>query len=204
MKLNVLKELPRSFQASVLLAGWPGMGSVGIGAIDYIRRKLDAVAFAEIDMQSHFTPEAMIVEDGLATFPDPPAHVFYAVEEHDLIIFQSEAQIGGVPGDELLDKILDVGQRVGIDTVLTGAAYLTQSSHKEEAQVLGVANNTEFRDLLASHGVEILKEGMGTRCGLSPRFYAMDNEAKPGRMLALYGYRTLKSIPSHHTSGCIG
>lgn len=160
MKLNVLKELPRSFQASVLIAGWPGMGSVGIGAIDYIRRKLDAVAFAEIDMQTHFPPEAMIVEDGIATFPDSPAHVFYAVEEHDLIIFQSEAQIGGAPGDELLEKILDVGQRVGIDTVLTGAAYLTQSSHKEGAQVLGVANNTEFRDLLASHDVEILKEGM--------------------------------------------
>ena len=101
MKLNVLNELPRSFQASVLLAGWPGMGSVGIGAIDYIRRKLDAVAFAEIDMQSHFTPEAMIVEDGIADFPDPPVHVFYVVEEHDLIIFQSEAQIGGPPGDEL-------------------------------------------------------------------------------------------------------
>ena len=160
MKLNVLKELPRSFQASVLLAGWPGMGSVGIGAIDYIRRKLDAVAFAEIDMQSHFTPEAMIVEDGIAAFPDPPAHLFYVVEEHDLIIFQSEAQIGGVPGDELLEKVLDVGQRIGIDTVLTGAAYLTQASHKEDAQVLGVANNTEFRDLLASHGIEILKEGM--------------------------------------------
>ena len=160
MKLNVLKELPRSFQASVMLAGWPGMGSVGIGAIDYIRRKLDAVAFAEIDMQSHFTPEAMIVEDGIAAFPDPPAHIFYVVEEHDLIIFQSEAQIGGVPGDELLEKVLDVGQQVGIDTVLTGAAYLTQASHKEDAQVLGVANNTEFRDLLASHGIEILKEGM--------------------------------------------
>lgn len=160
MKLNVLKELPRSFQASVMLAGWPGMGSVGIGAIDYIRRKLDAVAFAEIDMQSHFTPEAMIVEDGIAAFPDPPAHIFYVVEEHDLIIFQSEAQIGGVPGDELLEKVLDVGQQVGIDTVLTGAAYLTQASHKEDAQVLGVANNTESRDLLASHGIEILKEGM--------------------------------------------
>ena len=160
MKLNVLKELPRSFQASVMLAGWPGMGSVGIGAIDYIRRKLDAVAFAEIDMQSHFTPEAMIVEDGIAAFPDPPAHIFYVVEEHDLLIFQSEAQIGGVPGDELLEKVLNVGQQVGIDTVLTGAAYLTQASHKEDAQVLGVANNTEFRDLLASHGIEILKEGM--------------------------------------------
>ena len=136
------------------------MGSVGIGAIDYVRRKLDAVAFAEIDMQSHFPPEAMIVEDGIATFPDPPAHVFYAMEEHDLIIFQSEAQIGGAPGDELLEKILDVGQRVGIDTVLAGAAYLTQTSHKEDAQVLGVANNAKFRDLLASQGVEVLKEGM--------------------------------------------
>ncbi len=160
MKLNLLKELPRAFRASTLIAGWPGMGSVGIGAIDYIRRQLDAVAFAEIDMQSYFTPEAMIVEDGLAAFPDPPAHVFYAVEEHDLIIFQSEAQIGGTPGDDLMERILDVGQQVGVDMIFTGAAYLTQASHKEDAQVLGVANNNECRDLLASQGVEILREGM--------------------------------------------
>lgn len=160
MKLNILKELPRSFRASVLIAGWPGMGSVGIGAVDYIRRKLHAVAFAEIDMQSHFAPEAMTVENGIAAFPEPPAHVFYAVEERDLIIFQSEAQIGGAAGDELMERILDVGQRLGIDAVFTGAAYLTQASHKEEAQVLGVANNAKFRDALASQGVEILQEGM--------------------------------------------
>lgn len=160
MKLNILEELPRSFRASVLIAGWPGMGSVGIGAIDYIRRKLHAVAFAEIDMQSHFAPEAMIVENGIAAYPDPPAHVFYAVEERDLIIFQSEAQIAGTPGDDLMERILDVGQRFGIDAVFTGAAYLTQASHKEEAQVFGVANNAVFRDALASQGVEILQEGM--------------------------------------------
>ena len=160
MKLNILKELPRSFRASTLIAGWPGMGSVGIGAIDYIRRQLDAVAFAEIDMQSHFAPEAMIVEDGIAGFPAPPAHMFYAVEERDLVIFQSEAQIAGTPGDDLMEHILDMGQRLGVDTIFTGAAYLTQASHKEDAQVLGVANNDNFRDFLASQGVEILQEGM--------------------------------------------
>lgn len=160
MKLNILEELPRSFRASALIAGWPGMGSVGIGAIDYVRRHLDAVAFAEIDMQSHFAPEAMIVEDGIAGIPAPPAHVFYAVEEPGLIIFQSEAQIGGAPGDDLMERILDVGQRLGIDMVFTGAAYLTQASHKENARVLGVANNEDFRDSLASQGVEILQEGM--------------------------------------------
>ena len=160
MKLNILKELPRSFRASTLIAGWPGMGSVGIGAIDYIRRQLDAVAFAEIDMQSHFAPEAMIVEDGIAGFPAPPAHMFYAVEERDLVIFQSEAQIAGTPGDDLMEHILDMGQRLGVDMIFTGAAYLTQASHKEDAQVLGVANNDNFRDFLASQGVEILQEGM--------------------------------------------
>jgi len=160
MQLNIIEELPSSFQASVLVAGWPGMGGVGIGAIDYMRRKLNAVAFAEIDMAAYFTPEAVMVEDGLVTFPPAPAHTFYAVEEHDLVIFQSEAQIAGAPGDDLMHQILDLGQRSGVHTIFTSAAYGVQVSYKEGSQVLGVANNSEFRDSLVPFGIEILQEGM--------------------------------------------
>ena len=162
MQLNILEELPSSFRASTLIAGWPGMGSVGIGAIDYIRRKLDAVAFAEIDMNAYFTPEMMMVDDGVVSFPSPPAHTFYAVEAHNLIIFQGDAQINGEPGDEAMNQVLDVAQKAGVDTVFTAASYHTQASHQEGTQVLAAANNPDFRDSLEPFGVEILQEGMVT------------------------------------------
>ncbi|MDP6039735.1 MAG: PAC2 family protein [Candidatus Latescibacteria bacterium] len=159
MQVNMLEELPDSFQAQVMVASWPGMGNVGIGAVDYIRRKLQAVAFAEVDMRSYFTAEAVMVEDGIATFPPSPTHIFYAVEKHNLILFQSEAQIGGTPGDDLMHQILDVGQRFGIQSIFTAASYNMPISHKDGTQVLGVANNAAFRDSLVPSGIEILKEG---------------------------------------------
>lgn len=160
MQVNVLQDLKGKFRASVLLAGWPGMGSVGVGAVDYIRRKLDAQAFAEVDMRPYFTAEAVMVENGIATLPDLPTHVFYAVPNSELIIFQSEAQIGGTPGIELMGIILDVAQQFGVASLFTGAAYQMPISHKEQVQVLGVANNAEFRDGLMPFGVEILQQGL--------------------------------------------
>lgn len=159
MQLKTLEELPHSFRAQVLVASWPGMGNVGIGAVDYIRRKLQAVAFAEVDMQSYFTAEAVMVEDGIATLPDSPKHTFYAVEKHNLILFQSEAQIGGAPGDDLMHQILDVGERFGIQSIFTAASYHMPISHKDGTQILGVANNATFRDSLVPFDIEILKQG---------------------------------------------
>ena len=160
MQLNFMKDLTGRFRASALLAGWPGMGSVGVGAIDYIRRKLNAEVFAEIDMHTYFTAEAVMVENGIATLPDSPTHLFYASPEHNLLIFQSEAQIGGTPGIELMEKILDVSQQFGVETVFTGAAYQMPVSHKEQVQVLGVANNEAFRDSMVPYGVDILQQGL--------------------------------------------
>ena len=160
MKVHYKNDFSPDFKASVLLAGWPGMGSVGVGAIDYLRRKLDAKPFAEVDMLAYFTADAVVVDDGIARLPDAPTHIFYAVPELELIIFQSEAQIGGTPGIELMEHILDLGEACGVESILTCASYIMPVSHKEPAQVLGVANNSEFRDALLPHGVEILQQGL--------------------------------------------
>ena len=160
MKVNFFTDIDQDFHASVLLAGWPGMGSVGVGAIDYLRRKLDAKPFAEVDMLTYFTADAVVVEDGIARLPEAPTHIFYAVPELELIIFQSEAQIGGTPGIELMEHILNLGEKYGVETILTCASYIMPISHKEPAQVLGVANNTTFRDALLPNGVEVLPQGL--------------------------------------------
>jgi len=78
----------------------------------------------------------------------------------DLIIFQSEAQIGGAPGIELMDLILDLAENCGVETVLTCASYFMPMSHKEPSQVLGIANSETFRDQLVPNGVEILQQGL--------------------------------------------
>ncbi|MDP6776172.1 MAG: PAC2 family protein [Candidatus Latescibacteria bacterium] len=159
MNLKINRDISGEIESPALLAGWPGMGNVGVGAVDYIRRKIDAVPFAEVDMKEYFTPEAVEVENGIAKFPDLPSHVFYYVPSSNLIIFESETQVAGGGGVSLMNQILDLAQQLGVRTVYTGAAFAMPISHKQEVQVLGVANQSSLRDTLEPHGVEILQQG---------------------------------------------
>jgi proteasome assembly chaperone (PAC2) family protein len=159
MKLKIKRDIAGELCQPVLLAGWPGMGNVGLGAIDYLRRQLDATPFAEVDMREYYTPEAVEVQDGIAKFPELPSHLFYYVKEPSLLIFESEVQIPGSGGTSLMSQILDIAEQHGAKTVYTGAAFAMPVSHKEEAQVLGVANQESLRDALVPHGVQLLNQG---------------------------------------------
>ncbi len=155
---KLLREVLGEYQASVMLVGWPGMGNVGIGAIDYFRRKLDAIPFAELDVSDYFTADSVVVEDGIASLPEVPDHTFSFIRESNLVIFQSELQLGGKPGILLMERILDLAESLGVERIFTGAASPAAVSHKDSAQVYGVANQPELRDELIPFDVEIIQE----------------------------------------------
>ena len=160
MELKINRDIRGDVSSPTLLAGWAGMGSVGVGAIDYLRRHLDAAPFAELDLSEFFTPEAVVVENGIAkSFTDLPSHIFYYVREPELIIFESEAQVGGTGGITLMTQILDFASELKVRKIYTGAAFARPISHREPVKVLGVANRESLRDGLVHHGVEILDEG---------------------------------------------
>ena len=160
MNIKVLQDITDEFRSPILLAGWPGIGNVGVGAIDYLRRKLDAVPFVEVDLNEYFTAEAVMVEEGIAKFPDMPSHVFYYVRQPELIIFESEAQIGGNVGVSLMNQILDLAREWKVETIYTAASWTMAMSHRESVQILGVANRESLRDSLVPFGVETLKQGV--------------------------------------------
>ena len=159
MNMKILRDITGEITSPALLSGWPGMGSVGVGAINYLRRKLGAVPFAEMDMSEYFTPEAVVVQSGIAKFQDLPSHVFYYVKDPSLVIFESESQVAGSGGINMMSQILDVAQQLNADTIYTGAAFAMPIGHKEPVHVLGVANTETLRDKLGVHGVDILQEG---------------------------------------------
>ena len=160
MNLKIHRDNTGEIESPILLAAWPGMGSVGVGALDYLRRKLAAVPFAEMDMSEYFTPEAVVVEDGIArSFTELPSHVFYYLREHGLIIFESEAQIWGTGGITMMSQILDFAEQLKVKTIYTAAAQAMSISHREQVRVLGTANQEDLRDALLPHEIEILKEG---------------------------------------------
>lgn len=159
MNLNIRTDISADLAAPTLLAGWPGMGSVGVGAINYLRRHLDAVPFADIDMSEYFCHEEVVVENGIAKLPDMPSHVFYHVPGKDLIIFESEAQVAGQGGMALMNSVLDLAQDLEVQAIYTAAAYAIPMRHNDEVHVLGISNRETLRDHILPHGVEVLEQG---------------------------------------------
>ncbi|MDI6703501.1 MAG: PAC2 family protein [bacterium] len=144
----------------IMIAGWPGMGNVALESIDYLRRRLNAVAFAEIDMCQFSAPDMIIVEDGVTKLPELPRQVFYYTAKHpNLIIFESEAQLGGIAGVNLMERILDLAQELKVWRIYTGAAFPLPISHKEPSTVFGVANEKHLKDFLIDYKVKIMEEG---------------------------------------------
>ena len=160
VEMDTLDEVLDGFRAPVMLAAWPGIGNVGVGAIDYLRRKLDARAFAEIDTRELFTADLILVENGLAKLPDVPTHTFSLIEDPPLVIFQGEVQVGGPVGNDMMGHVLDMAQGLGVQTIYTMAAYQYPMTHKDQVQVFGVSNRESLRDALVPHGVEVLEQGM--------------------------------------------
>ena len=147
-------------QEPILLAGWPGMGNVGVGAVDYLRRHLKAQEFGEIDMHEHFTPEAIVVEQGIAKLPKVPGNAFAFSRSPDLVFFVSEAQVSGPAGLALTNLMVDLAEKFGVSRIFTCAAFAMPIGYRERTRVLGVATNESLRDSLIPHGAEILPQGM--------------------------------------------
>jgi proteasome assembly chaperone (PAC2) family protein len=148
-------ELP----VPVLIAGWPGMGNVGIGAADYMRRKLDASVCARMDVSRYFIPDAIEVDKGIGRIPSPPVHNIYLIEQPPLLIFEGETQVGGQAATAIADELLDFAQQHGVQTVYTGAAFASPVSYREPVRVFGVATSERLMETFAIHGVQPLVEG---------------------------------------------
>jgi len=143
----------------VLIAGWPGMGNVGIGAADYMRRKLDASVCARMDVSRYFIPDSIEVDKGIGRIPSPPVHNIYLVDDPPLLVFEGETQVGGQAATAIADELLDFAQQHGVQTVYTGAAFASPVSYREPVKVFGVATNDRLRETFAIHGVQPLVEG---------------------------------------------
>jgi uncharacterized protein len=142
-----------------VLAAWPGMGNVGLITINYLQRKMDARLFAEIDMSPFFIPDSIVVKNGLAQFPDIPTGRFYYTHDPDLIIFESDAQVGGRDGIAVIKTFLDVVGRFHVERIFTFAAFAQPMSYRNPSQVLITCNNDALLSKSKKFGVVPMPDG---------------------------------------------
>ena len=145
--MRIFEEITFSSRP-VMFAAWPGMGNVGIIAMDYLRSKLGAKVFAEIDMASFFIPDSIIVKDGIAQLPEIPGAVFYYHKNPNTLIFESSAQVAGKDGITIIKTILDIAERYKVKRIFTAAAFAQPMSHKAPSRVMSACNHpSSFKDL---------------------------------------------------------
>jgi len=138
-----------------LLAAWPGVANVALEATTYLKDKLQAVEFAEIEAQSFFEVTGVYVQKNLVQPPRLPENKFYYWKrkgrEGDLIIFLGEAQ-PSTRNREFADMILDVVERFGVKVVYTCAAALI-SHFPEQPRVWAAATDGELLDEMEREGL---------------------------------------------------
>ncbi|MBD3346684.1 MAG: hypothetical protein GF401_16635 [Chitinivibrionales bacterium] len=142
-----------------MLASWPGMGNVGIMSVDYVRRMLGARPFAAIDMSEFFTPDNIIVEEGVAKVPQLPSSAFYYHKNPDIIFFESDTQIGGKEGITILQAVLEIARQLRVVRIITAAALAEPISHTAPSRVYCVGNNKEILEQMETLGTQPLHEG---------------------------------------------
>jgi hypothetical protein len=143
----------------VLVAAWQGMGNVGLITVDYLRRATNARAFAEVDMSPFLIPDSIVVKEGIAQFPDLPRSTFHAVHDPNLILFESNAQVGGKDAFAVIKTILDVAAQFQVKRVFTSAAFAHPMSYQSRSEVMAAGNNESLLKTVGAFGVKPMPDG---------------------------------------------
>jgi proteasome assembly chaperone (PAC2) family protein len=106
-----------------MLASWPGIGNIGLIAIDALRNQIHAEELGEIEPWDFFYPQKITIRAGILQDMEFPTSKFYyrRLAKKDLIIFQGEEQPAdagrmyaeGRKGYQMANLVLDVAEKFG-------------------------------------------------------------------------------------------
>ncbi|MCX6013003.1 MAG: PAC2 family protein [Chloroflexi bacterium] len=138
-----------------MIAAWPGMGHVGIGAVNYLKEMLGVQEIGELDLPELFDLPGVYIENGIAQLPRFPESKFYYCKidksESDLVIFIGESQPASI--------VMDVAEELQVRMIYTCAAAPANISHKQKPLVLAVSNKQELINYLRDFDVSIMVDG---------------------------------------------
>ena len=145
-----------------LVAAWPGLGNVAVGAAVYLVNSLDMTPVHELSPRGHFAPQHIDIQRGVARIPRlPRSRVFQwrnPGDGRDLLVFIGEAQ-PQVGGWDIATELLEYAVRRGVSRVVTFAALATQLHPASDPAVRGAVTDPGLLAELRTHEVEALTEG---------------------------------------------
>ena len=134
----------------IMVASWPGIGNIGIIAVDTLRNMLGAEELGEIEPWDFFYPKRVLIRNGELKELEFPASKFYfkRTGEKDLLFFVGEEQPSdggrtyaeGKKAYQMANLVLDVAQKFGCKRVYTSGAAVAPIHHTARPKVWAVPN----------------------------------------------------------------
>ena len=183
----------------IMFVGWPGIGNIGIIAMNTLKGILKAEEFGEIESWDFFYPRKVCIRDGLLEDLDFPSNKFYyqRLEKKDLIFFIGEEQptegkrmyASGAKAYQMANLVLDVGLKFGCQRVYTSGACISPIHHQMKPRVCAVISSEELIKELKKYQNTILISEIGGRGGGEGTITGLN-----GLLLAVAKKRGVESI----------
>ena len=181
MGIKFYKEL--ELKKPIMFCGWPGIGNIGISAIESLREVLKAQEFGEIEPWDFFNPRKVSIEKGLLKNLEFPSSKFYSqrIRNQDLIFFIGQEQPAegriryaeGKKAYKIANLVLDVAEKFDCRRIYTSGAAVTQIHHTVKPRVWAVPNRQSLIEEIKKYENTILmseiegRSSQGTITGLN-------------------------------------
>jgi len=182
----------------ILVACWPGIGNIGVIAVDILRRAMAAEEFGEIESWEFFYPRRVLIRNGELKDLEFPSNKFYFKKtgKKDVLFFIGEEQPAdgakvyaeGAKAYRMANLVIDVALKFGCRRVYTSGAAVAPIHHTARSRVWVVPNSEGLIAELKSYENTILmsdiegRDGQGNITGLN------------GLLLGVAGKRGLEAI----------
>jgi proteasome assembly chaperone (PAC2) family protein len=159
----------------ILVASWPGIGNIGIIAVDTLRGILEAEEFGEIEPWEFFYPRRVLIRKGILEYLEFPGSKFYfkKMDGGDMIFFIGEEQpteggrmyAEGRMAYRMADLVLDVAEKFKCRRVYTSGAAVALIHHTTKPRVWAVPNEQSLLSELKTYRNTVLMSDIEGRGG---------------------------------------
>lgn len=159
----------------VMIASWPGIGSIGLIVVEMLRNLLDAEEIGEIEPWDFFYPRKLFIKDDELQRLEFPSSTFYVkrTEKRDLLIFVGEEQPSwsgrayaeGTRAYQMANLVIDVAQDLGCTRLYTSGAAVAAVHHSLKPRVWAVPNSKDLLEEIKTFKNTVLMSGVAERGG---------------------------------------
>jgi len=161
----ILYKEPK-FDKPDLIAAWPGIGNIGIIAVNTLRGQVDADEMGEIEPWDFFYPKRALINSSILETLDFPFSKFYykILKQKDLLFFVGEEQptngekvyAEGKKAYQMANLVLDIAEKFGCQRIYTSGAAVSFTHHELKPRVWVVTSQEQLTREIKTYSNTIL------------------------------------------------